>query len=38
MFKKVMEVPDNLIIKYFELATDEHPDKIDKIKKISNME
>lgn len=28
MFKKVMEIPDNLIIKYFELATDEHPDKI----------
>ncbi|HBM75272.1 MAG TPA: tyrosine--tRNA ligase, partial [Clostridiaceae bacterium] len=33
MFKKVMEVPDKLIIRYFELATDEHPDKIDKIKK-----
>lgn len=32
MFKKVMEVPDDLIIKYFELATDEHPDTIDKIK------
>lgn len=32
MFKKVMEIPDNLIIKYFELATDEHPDKIEKIK------
>lgn len=32
MFKKVMEVPDKLIIKYFELATDEHPDHIDKIK------
>jgi tyrosyl-tRNA synthetase len=32
MFKKVMEVPDDLIIKYFELATDEHPDEIDKIK------
>lgn len=28
MFKKVMEIPDNLIIKYFKLATDEHPDKI----------
>ncbi|KGR77378.1 tyrosine--tRNA ligase [Ureibacillus manganicus] len=34
MFKKVMEVPDNLIIKYFELATDEHPDEIEKIKKL----
>lgn len=33
MFKKVMEIPDSLIIKYFELATDEHPDKIEKIKK-----
>ena len=32
MFKKVMEIPDNLIIKYFELATDEHPDKIHEIK------
>ena len=32
MFKKVMEVPDELIIKYFELATDEHPDQIEKIK------
>jgi tyrosyl-tRNA synthetase len=32
MFKKVMEIPDNLIIKYFELATDEHPDKIDQLK------
>ena len=33
MFKKVMEVPDSLIIKYFELATDEHPDKILGIEK-----
>lgn len=33
MFKKVMEVPDTLIIRYYELATDEHPDEIDKIKK-----
>ena len=32
MFKKVMEIPDTLIMKYFELATDEHPDHIDKIK------
>lgn len=32
MFKKVMEIPDSLIIKYFELATDEHPDRIDEIK------
>ncbi|EKQ57130.1 MULTISPECIES: tyrosine--tRNA ligase [unclassified Clostridium] len=32
MFKKVMEIPDNLIIKYFELATDEHPNRIEEIK------
>ena len=36
MFKKVMEIPDNLIIKYFELAIDEHPDKIDEIQKVLN--
>ncbi|KIL51462.1 tyrosyl-tRNA synthetase 2 [Jeotgalibacillus alimentarius] len=32
MFKKVMEVPDQLIIKYFELATDVHPDDVQNIK------
>lgn len=32
MFKKVMEIPDNLIVKYFELATDEPPNKIEIIK------
>ncbi|MDF2588048.1 MAG: tyrosyl-tRNA synthetase [Anaerocolumna sp.] len=32
MFKKVMEIPDNFIIKYFELATDVHPDYINKLK------
>lgn len=32
MFKKVMEVPDSLIIRYFELATDILPDELDKIK------
>jgi len=31
MFKKVMEIPDGLIIRFFELATDEHPDEIEKI-------
>ncbi|TVP85986.1 MAG: tyrosine--tRNA ligase [Alkalicoccus sp.] len=31
MFKKVMEVPDKLIVKYFELATDEHPAEVRKI-------
>jgi tyrosyl-tRNA synthetase len=33
MFKKVMEVPDDLILHYFELTTDEHPDRIEEIKK-----
>ena len=32
MFKKIMEVPDELIIKYFELATDEHPKVIEEVK------
>lgn len=32
MFKKVMEVPDQLILRYFELVTDEHPDDIEKIR------
>ncbi|HYH03261.1 MAG TPA: tyrosine--tRNA ligase, partial [Bacillota bacterium] len=36
MFKKVMEIPDNLIVKYFELTTDKHPDEIDKVKEELN--
>lgn len=32
MFKKVMEVPDHLIIRYFELATDILPEELDEIK------
>lgn len=32
MFKKVMEVPDHLILKYYELATDEHPKAVSVIK------
>ncbi len=31
MYKKVMEVPDSLIIRYFELVTDVHPDEIESI-------
>lgn len=34
IFKKVMEIPDSLIIKYFELATDEHPDEIEKMEQL----
>lgn len=33
MFKKVMEVPDHLILKYFELATDVHPDQVEEIRR-----
>lgn len=32
MYEKVMKIPDKLIIRYFELATDVHPDEIEKIK------
>lgn len=31
MYEKVMKIPDHLIIKYFELTTDVHPDDIKKI-------
>lgn len=31
MYKKVMEIPDGLIIKYYNLLTDVHPDEVDKI-------
>ncbi len=32
MFEKAMTIPDSLIIKYYELVTDVHPDEIEKIK------
>lgn len=32
MFRKCMEIPDNLIVKYFELATDILPEDLDKVK------
>ncbi len=32
MYEKVMKIPDNMIIKYYELVTDVHPDEIEKIK------
>ncbi len=32
IYGKVMSIPDPLIIKYFELATDKHPDEIAAIK------
>lgn len=33
MFEKIMTILDNLIIKYFELVTDVHPDYVEEIKK-----
>lgn len=39
MFTKVMKIPDSLIIKYYELCTDVHPDEIEIIKqRLSNGE
>jgi tyrosyl-tRNA synthetase len=32
MYEKVMNIPDSMIIKYFELVTDVHPTEINKIK------
>ena len=32
MYEKVMKIPDNMIIKYYNLVTDVHPDEIAKIK------
>lgn len=33
MFQKVMTIPDDLIVKYYELTTDIHPDEVDEIKR-----
>lgn len=32
MYGKVMSIPDDLMIKYYELATDIHPDEVSRIK------
>lgn len=34
MYEKAMKIPDDLIITYYQLTTDVHPDKIKAIKKI----
>lgn len=34
MYIKIMKIPDNMIITYFELTTDVHPDKITNISKL----
>ncbi|MDR1773983.1 MAG: tyrosine--tRNA ligase [Clostridioides sp.] len=31
MYQKAMEIPDELIIKYYNLVTDVHPDEVEKI-------
>lgn len=36
MYIKIMKIPDNLIIKYYELTTDVHPDRIRNIEKLLN--
>lgn len=33
IYEKTMQLPDNMIIKYFNLVTDVHPDKIYELKK-----
>ncbi len=39
IFTKVMKIPDNMIIKYYDLCTDVHPDEVEKIRqRISNGE
>jgi tyrosyl-tRNA synthetase len=38
IYGKVMSIPDNLIIRYFELTTDAHPDYINKMKKLLDNE
>ena len=34
MYIKIMKIPDNMIITYFELTTDVHPDKVASISKL----
>lgn len=39
MYEKCMKIPDELILKYYNLCTDEHPDEIEKIEqKLKNGE
>jgi len=37
MYGKVMSIPDTLIIRYFELITDIHPDELSVIKEALNL-
>lgn len=36
IYEKVMKIPDNLIVKYFNLCTDVHPDGVQKIQERLN--
>ena len=36
MYVKIMKIPDDLIVTYYELTTDIHPDKIKQIQKMLN--
>lgn len=36
IYEKVMKIPDDKIIKYFNLCTDRHPSEVDKIQKMLN--
>lgn len=38
MFGKLMSIPDNLIIRYFELATDIHPDSLEVLSAQLNLD
>jgi tyrosyl-tRNA synthetase len=38
IYGKVMSIPDVLLIKYYELATDVHPDVVDRIRQDLNTE
>lgn len=37
MYVKIMKIPDDMIVTYFELATDMHPDKIEKIAELLKL-
>ena len=37
IYGKVMSIPDNLIVRYFELATDKHPDELAEIKEALKL-
>ncbi len=34
IFEKIMKIPDNLIIKYYNLCTDVHPDEVARLSKL----